>query len=143
MLSSKLLDLIERHADAIYKELIRDIRSNPYTKGYHRFSSEEIYNRAFDVYRNLGEWLLQKSDDDVKARYIDLGKSRFTDNIPLSQIVYALLLTRIHLVDFIRRHGLRDTTLEIYQEHELCHKIVRFFDKAVFYTVYGYGSGEL
>jgi len=138
MIAMKLVDMIERQAEEISKGLLEDIQSNRYTEAYHRFSSEEVYRRAFDVYRNLGDWLQNKTDEAVREKYIRLGKARFHENIPVSQVVYALLLTRIHLLDYIKRYGLIDTTLELYQEQELSHMVVRFFDKAVFFSVFGY-----
>ena len=50
--------------------------------------------------------------------------------MPLSEVVYALALTKDHLREYIRAVGLVDSAVELYLEEELHLSIGHFFDKA-------------
>jgi len=138
MLSDRLVRMIEQHAEELTRALVQDIQSNPATATYHRLSREAIHGRTYDVYKNLGGWLHSKAEEDVKANYTELGKKRAAEGIPLSEVVYALTLTKYHLRDYIRAAGLVDSAVELYQEQELQRLLGRFFDKAIYYTVRAY-----
>jgi hypothetical protein len=138
MLSDRLVRMIEQHAEELMRALVQDLQSNPRTASYHRLPREAIHGRAYDVYKNLGIWLHSKAEEDIKAKYSGLGKEREAEGIPLSEVVYALTLTKYHLRDYIRVVGLVDSAVELYQEQELQRLLGRFFDKAIYYTVRAY-----
>jgi hypothetical protein len=60
----------------------------------------------------------------------------------VSQVVYALILTKDHLLHFIRRSGFAGSAVELYQEEELTHLVDRFFDKAIYNTILGHETVE-
>jgi len=138
MISAKLIKMIEDHAEQIARELVNDIKTNPKTKSYHHFSAEEIHRRVYDVYRNLSDWLIDKTESEIQQSYMALGKERFEEKIPISQVIFSLVLTRNHLVEYVKRHGLADTALEFFMELELLFLVTKFYDKAIYYTVCGY-----
>ena len=53
----------------------------------------------------------------------------------------ALLLVRRNLWQFVESLG-ANTSLELRQQLDLELLVVRFFDRAIFYTVQGYESGD-
>jgi hypothetical protein len=130
--------MIEQHADELTRALVDDLQSNPRTASYHRLSRQTIHDRTHNVYKNLGLWLNSKADEDIEASYTELGKEREVEGIPLSEVVYALTLTKYHLRDYIRAAGLVDSAVELHQEQELHHVLGHFFDKAIYYTVRAY-----
>ncbi len=138
MLSDRLVRMIEDHADELTRGVVNDLQSNARTQAYHKLSREELHHRAFEVYRNLGRWLSDKTDARVEASYSELGKRRCAEVVPLSEVIYALVLTKYHLRDFIRSAGLVDSAVELYQEQELHRLVGSFFDKAMYYTAQGY-----
>lgn len=138
MLSVRLVRMIEEHAEELTGGVLNDLQSNPRTAAYHKLSREELHRRAYEVYRNLGRWLGQKTDETIEASYNDLGKKRCAEGVPVSEVVYALILTKYHLRDYIRSAGLVDSAVELYQEQELHRLVGNFFDKAIYYTVKGY-----
>jgi len=142
MISAKLVKMIEEHAEQLTQEFLKDVQTNPKTSSYHHFSTEELHNRTYDVYKNLSAWLMEKTEKDVEQKYLTLGRKRNKENIPLSQVVYALSLTKSHLIEYVKRHGLADTTLEFYQELELFHLVSQFYDRAIYYTICGYEKEE-
>jgi len=138
MLSDRLVRMIEQHADELTRALVENLHSNSRTASYHRLSREAIHDRIHNVYKNLGLWLNSKAEEDIEARYSELGKEREAEGIPLSEVVYALILTKYHLRDYIRAAGLVDSAVELYQEQELQRVLGHFFDKAIYYTVRAY-----
>jgi len=138
MLSPRLVRMIEDHAEQLTRGVVHDLQTNRHTASYHHLSREELHRRAYEVYRNLGRWLGHKTDEAIEAVYGELGRKRCAEGIPLSEVVYALILEKYHLRDFIRSSGLADSAVEIYQEQELHRLVGHFFDKATYYTVLGY-----
>ena len=138
MLSARLVALIEDHAEELTHGLIEDLLTNPRTPKYHRLSRPVIHGRIYDVYHNLGEWLGRENDEIIEAQYTKLAKARSADGIPLSEIIYALILTKNHLLEYIRSSGLANSAIGLYQQQELHRLVGDFFDKAIYYTAKGY-----
>ncbi|MBZ5514256.1 MAG: hypothetical protein LAN62_05325 [Acidobacteriia bacterium] len=138
MLSARLVRMIEDHAEELTRGLLDDLATNARTSAYHKIPREELRHRLYDVYRNLGRWLGHTTDESIEATYSELGRRRFAEGVPLSEVVYALTLSKYHLRDFIRTRGLTDSAVELYQEQELQRLVGRFFDRAIYYTIRGY-----
>lgn len=138
MLSAHLIRMIETHADDLTKEVLDDLGSNPRTPSYHGLSRGELHARVYNVYHNLGKWLSERSDAHVEEEYSALGRKRHDEAQPLSDVVYAVILIKEHLRNYVRRAGVVDSAVELYQEAELNLMIGHFFDKAVYFTVKGY-----
>ena len=138
MLSARLVQLIEEHAEQLTAALVKDLQDNPNTRAYHKLSHQELHRCTYDVYRHLGEWLGHKADHRIEANYRDLGEERYAENVPLDEVIYALILIKYHLRDYVRTAGLVNSTVELYQQLELDRLVGQFFDKATYYTVRGY-----
>jgi hypothetical protein len=141
MLSTRLVNRIEEHAEELTREVLGDLSRNSRTPAYHSLARDELHRRVYDVYRNLGRWLGQDSDDTIQTTYQELGGRRCAEGIPLDEVVYALILSKYHLRDYIRSSGIVDSAVDLYQEAELHIRVGRFFDKALYFTILGY-EGE-
>ena len=137
MLVGRLVALIEKHADQLTSRIVRTVREDPRTHAYARFDDTELGSRARDVYEHLGQWLESSAEDDIEREYRRLGEARRRENIPLDQVVMALLLTRRNLWSFVESQG-ADSMLELRQQLDLELLVVRFFDRAIYHTVRGY-----
>jgi hypothetical protein len=140
MLSTRLVKMIESHAEDLTRGVVGDLQQNPKTPTYGNLPTEALYHRVHEVFRDLGQWLEYKPDETMKGWYGDLGRRRHAEGIRLAEVVCALTLTKHHLQDYIRSAGLVDSAMELYQEMELQRLVNRFFDKAVYYCVEGYTS---
>lgn len=136
----ELVKLIEAQADELTALMVSRVRESPRMAGYQRFGDEELGERARMVYANLGKWLGNTSDKLVEEEYFRLGKRRCEERIPLSQVVWALLLTRRNLWQFIELKG-GDTASGLRHQLDLELLVVRFFDRAILHAVRGYESG--
>lgn len=137
MTLEELVRLIEKQADGLAALMVRKIRESPRMAGYHRFGDEELRGRARLVYGNLEKWLEDEAEGLVAQEYLSLGRRRFQERVPLSQVIWALLLTRRTLWEFVESQGW-DTMDDLERTLELELLVVRFFDRAILHTVRGY-----
>lgn len=142
MLSARLVKVIEEHAEELTRGVLTDLSANARTPHYHNLPADELHRRVYDVYHNLGRWLSDKTEEHVEATYGGLGRTRAVEGVPLSEVVYALVLIKEHLREYIRAVGLVDSAVELYLEEELHLLIGHFFDKAIYHTVKGYEAEE-
>jgi len=138
MLSARLIQIIEDHAEQLTRGLIDDLLSNNHTPHYHHLTREELHYRTYEVYRHLGRWLSNETEAAIESSYTRLGKKRLAEGIPLSEIVYSLGLVKHHLLEYIHLSGMIDSAVDLYGDRELQRLVGRFFDKAVYYTVRGF-----
>ena len=138
MLGMKLVRLIERHSETLARQLAEQIRHSERTADFRQIPAEELRLAATDVYRNLGEWLLQKTEPEIARRFKSIAAQRAAEGIRVHQFVWALMLTRDHLFQFLEREAFADTIVELHGELELHQLLNQFFDRAVFYGIQGY-----
>ncbi len=138
MLSDRLVRIIQDHAEELTRELLDDLARNPRTTGYHRLPRTELHDRAYNVYHHLGRWIAEKAEGPVSANYLNLGRTRYAEGIPLHEVVQALIMSRQHLMNYVRSSVAVDTAVELHQEEELNLLVGRFFDNAIYFTVKGY-----
>jgi hypothetical protein len=149
VLSARLIELIQTHADYLTRDVLKDFASNPRTRHWGVVPSDELEQRILRTYINLGNWIGDPKEDAVREEYEEWGRKRYRNGIPLSEIVFAVLLLKHHLRKFIREHGLveysrdRQAPQEILPVHlhgiqELNYLVGDFFDKALYYLALGY-----
>ena len=138
MLGARLLQLIQAHAGSLTSEVIKDLRTNERTPSFHRMSATNLESRIAALYSNLGKWIGDSDEHAVRGEYQEIGRRRFREGVPISEIVYVLLLTKQHLRRYIRDHGLVDfegdrmmpdelLPLELHSIQELNYQVGEFF----------------
>lgn len=138
MLGIRLVRLIERHSDALSRGLTEQIRSSERTSDFSKIKPKDLRLAATEVYRNLGEWLLQKPERDIETRFKAIAFRRSAEGISLHQFVWALMLTRDHLWHFLQREAFADNVVELHGELEFQQQLNQFFDHAIYYAILGY-----
>jgi hypothetical protein len=138
MLGMRLVKLIEAHSEALCRGLTEEIRRSERTTDFRKIPADELRLAAGEVYRNLGDWLLQKTDSDIEERFKSVAARRMEEGIRLHQFVWALLLTRDHLWQFLRYQSFGDNVVALFGELELQRLLNLFFDRAIYYAVLGY-----
>ena len=142
MLSAYLVRLVEQHASALTGELVDDLLHNERTPTFHTLSRDELHHRLLGIYSHIGEWLADTSDASIEARFEALGKQRFHERVPLSELVYSIGLTKQHLRDKLRDVGNVYSAMELHNEIQLSMMIGRFFDKVLYALVRGYETAQ-
>ena len=138
MLAMKLVRLIEAHSEELSRGLAQQLRSAERTSDYRKIPPDDLRPAAADVYRNLGEWLLRKPEAEIAARFRAVAARRAAEGISMHQYVWALLLSRDHLWQFLRRECFVDSIFELHAQLELLQLLNQFFDRAVYYAILGY-----
>ena len=71
MVGSRLVHLIERHAEElarIDRELTVEMTSD-----FGKIPAEELQRTTAELYRNLGEWLLRKTEKDIEHHFVSIA----------------------------------------------------------------------
>ncbi len=138
MLAYRLVRLIETHSEQLALGLMQKLRASDKTRDYDKVPPEELRQRVYGIYHNLGEWLLGKSETEIERRYTEIGITRHAQGVPLSQLIYAITLTKEHLFDYMKHNAALDKPVDILGELELLQLLDQFFDLAQYYAALGY-----
>lgn len=139
MISEKFVRLIKDNMDEIVRYWCNDIKENETTPSLRNFESAACVPYGISILKELGAWLDEKKKPtELRDFYINLGKQRAQEGLPIEDIVSAHLLLKRHIWLFVLSHGFLSTAFELYQSLELNNRVVNFFDHVTFYMVYGY-----
>ncbi|HUI41992.1 MAG TPA: hypothetical protein VL523_08490 [Terriglobia bacterium] len=138
MLANRLVNLIESHSDRLASSLLEKVQNSDSTSAYGNVPPEELQQRVYEIYQHLGDWLLGKTDLDIERRYREIGARRYRQRVPLSELVWAITLTKENLWEFLSWECVPDRLIEVFGELELLQLLGRFFDRAIHYAVLGY-----
>jgi hypothetical protein len=129
---------IETHAEQLSEQVIQAVRTSPRTRSMGQLSEEELKDRFFDLFRNFGRWLSEKNEDEIEATYGEVGRRRCREGMPLNDLVYALILVKQHLWDYVVKNVMPASEGNLYQEELLGEMLGKFFDRALYHTIRGY-----
>jgi hypothetical protein len=149
MLGARLLQLIHSHAGTLSREVVDDLMTNDRTPAFRRLNPTDVETRASAVFYGLGKWLDDADHDAVRDEYEEMGRTRFHQAVPVSELVYALVITKSHLRRYIREHGLVDFAgdrvapqellpLELHSIQDFNYRVGEFFDRAFYHLARGY-----
>ena len=106
MIAEKLVELVEIHASRLSADVAQDLVTNVRTRGFHKVPKADLEARVFRLFHHLGDWLSDRRSERVKAEFAEWGSRRFDQEIPLSEIIYAIVILKQHLRQYIRDNGL-------------------------------------
>ena len=139
VLGWRLVRLIETHSDHLAPGLLARIEHSERCREFvQKVPPEELRQRVYEIYHNLGQWLLKKTERDVGQRYMAIGERRASQGVSLSQVMFAIVATKEHLWEYVTKEALADSPVELFQEHELFQLVEQFFDRAVYFAAVGY-----
>ncbi len=138
LLAYRLVRLIETHSDRLAEGLLIKMKECDKCKSFTRIPTEEFRQRVFEIYQHLGEWLLGKKEEDIARRYTEIGARRHAQGVPLAQLVWAIVLTREHLWEYLKHEANVEKPVEVFGELEMLQLLEQFFDRAVYYATVGY-----
>jgi hypothetical protein len=137
MMAYRLVRLIETHSDALTAGLLDKVEHSELTRSY-RNVPVEVKERVGEIYRHLGDWLLGKSAFDIEQRYEEIGARRARQGVPLSELIWAIVLTKQNLWDFLKQESLLERPVEVFGELEVLQLLEQFFDRAIYYASVGH-----
>jgi hypothetical protein len=139
MIALKLVRLIESHSEELAQSLMR--RVDACTKCGElkaRVPQAELQSRVHEVYRNLSDWLINKTEHDVFVTYTALGRKRFEQGVPFHQLMWGLLLIKQNLWEFLEREVVEDSAFHLRGEFELLRLLDQFYELTLYYAALGY-----
>jgi hypothetical protein len=114
------------------------VHSSPLLTEFRRVPSEELQRRVYEIYRHLGEWLINKSHKDIEQRYVEIGARRAAQGVPLSQVSWTIVLTKENLWEYLKKETVLERPTEVFAELEMLQLLDQFFDRAIYYAAVGY-----
>mgnify|MGYP000920140688 CR=1 FL=1 len=143
MIVQGFIDLIDRNAETLTQELIKELRVRKETDHYRTLPEDvlrERVNRVLtNVTRRLSSWLSKnKPKDTLFAYYRELGRERFREGIPLEEVILVLMLIKRRIWKFITNHATFASEYQLDQLFELNYAVGLFFDRIVLAAITGY-----
>lgn len=149
MIAAKLVELIEIHAPRITTDIVEDLLINERTRGFRAVRRSDLEQRVFQLLHHLGNWIGDPRSDKTRAEFTDWGRRRFDQGIPLSELIFAIIIIKQHLRRYISDNGLVGASyprmegdyvlpLHLHGLQELNSQVGRFFDEALYSLAIGY-----
>lgn len=143
MIRHRLIRLIESRSDELANELLARAKNSPHLANFSKVPPSELKQRVYEIYRNLGEWLIKRTEEDIEKQYCTIGARRFRQGVPLSELIWAIVLTKDNLWNFLNRESFPGFEMEVLAEHEMFRMIDRFFNHAIYYAARGYEKAAI
>lgn len=142
MIALRLVHLIETHSDELTEGLLHKVLNSSRTSDLRKVPVEELRGRIRELLEHLSEWLLTKSNADIRDRYVQIGERRAAQGVSVSDYCWAIFTVKEHLWDFLQRQGFLHSPVEIFGEMELLRLLDQFFDRAICYATEGFEQTE-
>jgi hypothetical protein len=139
MMLYRLVRLIETHSQSLAACLLDRVQNSELTQNYHqKVPAEELKERVYEIYRHLGEWLIGKDESHLEQRYLQIGARRATQRVPMSEVIWVIVLTKENLWEFVKKEAVLERPVEVFGELEMLQLLEQFFDRAIYYASVGY-----
>ena len=138
MFALRLVRLVEEHADQLAETLLKKLKDSESCNDLLTLVPDsELKHRAYEIYKNVSDWLLSKTESEVEERYLGLGARRAQQDVPFSQMLYAIQTVKENMWDFLRQEDFMESQ-ELLGEMELLYSLERFFDRVSYFAAVGY-----
>jgi hypothetical protein len=135
--------MIETRSQELATSLLDRVQNSRFTENYRQsVPPEELKERVYEIYRHLGEWLIGKDKLNLEQRYLQIGARRASQQVPVSEVIWVIILTKGNLWDFIRKESVLERPSEMLGEMEMLQLLEQFFDRAIYYAAVGYELAE-
>lgn len=139
MMLYRLVRLIETHSQALAASVLEQVRNSKLTQDFQqKVPPEDLNERVYEVYRHLGEWLMGKDEHQLEQRYLQIGARRASQQVPMSEVIWVIVLTKDNLWEFIKKESVLEHPVEVFGELEMLQLLEQFFDRAIYYASAGY-----
>ncbi len=137
-LAKRLVQAIEMHSDRLAETMLMRLRQSDKCPSFVNVPREEFRQRVYEIYDHLDEWLTDKKEEDIARRYTEIGIQRERQGVVLSELMYAIIMTREHLWDYLQNEAHLEKPAEVFGELETMKLLEQFFDRAMYYAARGY-----
>ena len=100
----RLVRLIETHSQSLATCLLDRVQTSELTHCYkENVPPDELKEKVYEIYHHLGEWLIAKDETDLQSRYLQIGARRAAQRVPLSEVIWVIVLTRKTFGSLLRK----------------------------------------
>ena len=139
MYALKLIQLIETRAEQLSEGLMHRLQSNDRCiELLRRVPSDELKRRSHEIYHDLNDWLLYRTESEIAERYIGVGMKRARQGVPYTDLLWAVSTTKEYLWEFMLVEGLFAEPIDLIGEIDLLHSMDRLFDRILYFAAKGY-----
>ncbi len=139
MFAIRMIQLIEAHAGKLSEELMHRLETSDSCRELlRRVPAQELKMRTHEIYRNLSDWLLEKTQAEIEERYVGIGMRRANKGVPLSELLLAFTATKNCLWEYLEQDSLLEDPVELIGDLNLLRSIGRFFDRVAYAAAIGY-----
>ncbi|MEC9487733.1 MAG: hypothetical protein UMU76_09625 [Prosthecochloris sp.] len=140
LLVNRFIRLIEDHAESLSLKWVDEVRSNPLTEGYTKYSRQELHDIVFSRFRKLGEWVEQHEgpEHDIARNFREIGKERCGAGIRSSEMVYSFMIERDMLLRYVQDEGVITEGIDLNRALQFTERLNFFYDKAIYFALVGY-----
>ena len=133
MIALRLVRLIEQHSTPLAEGLMRKLDSCEKCSDLRRVPRQEVEERSREIYQHLSEWLVNKTEGDIERTYRRIARRRYEQGVSLSQLYWAMVITKEHLWDYLIHEGATESPLDLRAGFELIRLMEQFFEAAIYY----------
>jgi hypothetical protein len=149
MIGARLVELIEIHSPRLTQDIVTELVTNERTRGFRAVRRTDLEQRVAELLHHLGNWMANPQSGQTRAEFTRWGRRRFDEGIPLSELIFAVIIIKQHLHRYIADNGLVDASfprveadyilpLHLHSLQELNLQVGRFFDEALYSLAIGY-----
>jgi hypothetical protein len=134
-IADRLMQLASDHATQIAEQWYKAVTTNSKTPAYKSLSKEDGVRYAELVCRNLSTFYFAESCEKAVADFLSAHRyveDRFSHDIPLNQVVYAIIMLRRHLWLYAEFQALYTTTEDLMQMMDSINRVLLVFDYIIF-----------
>jgi len=131
--ATKLIEITEKHAEAIARQWYNNIKMNPKTPYYHKMPEEKAIQQALNFYNKVGKLFLSDNPfEDAHVLFAQFSEDSYRARIPLPQTIYALTLLRRHMWLYAEFQATFMTAVEHHHAAESLNRTILMFDYATY-----------
>ena len=138
ILAYRMVRLIEKHSQDLVLSLLEKLERSERCPGYRNVPRQEVEDAVGRFYRHLGEWLLGKTEADIRRRFEAIGARRAEQYVPLREVLWCLALVKENLLEYLRHGSEEEQVVELYGELEVLQLLEQFFDHAMYFAALGH-----
>lgn len=133
MIALRLVRLIEHHSTPLAEGLMHKLDNCEKCSDLRKVPRHEVEERSREIYQHLSEWLVNKTEADIERTYRRIARRRYEQGVSLSQLYWAMVITKEHLWDYLIHEGATESPLDLRAGFELIRLMEQFFEAAIYY----------
>lgn len=134
-LSHVLIEIIEKHMEAIEKSWYADLKNKLPHLMVHAEMLAGLHKNSL---KGIQYWLSRGSDTLGVEEFIETGQMLKKNNVSLPDVLSVLVFSRKALWTVVAENGIFASPLEIYNALEINNRIIYYYDKINYNITRGY-----